>query len=222
MDVRSFLGSWRFVGSIVTVAGVSVGAALWVGKDVPDTEAEPFEKLYAVDVKRVYSGHKVKIDPDGHLTYAGIRAPYSDEPLFDEAMRRNEELVLGKRIRVRYEEGVAEKDGHLHGYAFVGGVFVNETLVREGLAYVRLTFETERYNERLLSAQREAQRARRGLWRRPMPKGEKQFFADPKYGNFHRPDCEETPKIKPERLTTFNTRAAALGRGFAPCRRCNP
>ena len=209
-------------GFLIGAALCAVTAAAWSLRSDPPVPVAPFEKLYAVEVKHVRSGHSIKIEPDLRLNYAGIRAPYRDEPLFEKAKQRNEELVLDRRVRVRYDDGAQRGADRALGYVFVGGVFVNELLVREGLAYVRLTTGTQRYNERLLTAQKEAQRKRRGLWGHPPPSPERKLLADPKYGNFHRPSCDESPKIKPERVTIFKTRRAALAKGFAPCRRCNP
>jgi micrococcal nuclease len=222
MHVPDVIQSWWVRGGLLAAAlCVGTGAA-WSLRHEPPTQVEPFEKLFAAQVKRVLSGHTVKIEPDLKLSYAGIRAPYADEPFFGQAKNRNEKLVSEKRVRVRYDDEAQGDDERGMGYVFADGVFVNEQLVREGLAYVRLTTGTNRYNDRLLAAQAEAWRRRRGIWGRPAPRPEKTYFADPKYGNFHRPDCEETPKIKPERLRTFKTRGSALGKGFAPCRRCNP
>ena len=107
-----------------------------------------------VEVKRVISGHKVKLDSDEQVVYAAIRTPYKyeHEGLYEKARQRNAELVDGKRARLRYDEKHRDAKNRLPAYLFVDGEFVNETLVREGLAYVRLTPQTPRFAERLLTA----------------------------------------------------------------------
>ncbi|MFQ5414860.1 MAG: thermonuclease family protein [Phycisphaerae bacterium] len=217
---RSRRGRW-WVGGVVTVAAVCV-AALWRDDGSSDARG-PIERRTYVKIKRAVSGHAVKLKhSDERVYYAGIRAPYPDEPLYAEAKARNAALVDGRKLRVRYDDEQRDKKGRLQVYVFDRGTFVNETLVREGLAYVRVTPNGDRFAERLLAAQAEARRKRRGIWALKPGPPEQEYAADAKYGNFHRPSCEEVPKIKPERLRLFKRRHAALGKGFAPCARCKP
>lgn len=180
------------------------------------------ERVTAVEIKRAYSEQTVKIEPDEKLLYAGICAPEEGDPLFEQSKARNEELVGGKTARVRFDEVERDRKGRLIGYVFTGDSMVNEQLVREGLAFLRLTPEMRRYADRLLAAQAEARKARRGLWANLPRSAEPRYPADPKYGQFHRPSCEEVPKINPERLVVLKNRGEAFEQGFAPCSTCHP
>lgn len=175
-----------------------------------------------VEVKRILSGHTVKLESDQRLTYAGIRTPHKGEPLFEEARRRNADLVEGKEVRLRFDKRDRDGKNRMLAYVYTDAGFVNEALVREGLAYVRLTPETRRFADLLLAAQAEAQEHKRGLWGQPSRSPEPRYPADPKYGNFHRPACEEVPKIKPARVVSFTSRTGALDAGYAPCSKCLP
>ncbi|MCB9854222.1 MAG: thermonuclease family protein [Phycisphaerales bacterium] len=175
-----------------------------------------------IDAKRAINGHTVKFKPDGKLTYAGIRAPYEDESFFEEAKARNDELVHGKELRLRFDGDPPEREDRVVAWAFDGDTLLNEVLVREGLAYVRLTAKQQRFGDRLLEAQLDAQSARRGLWGLEPPPLESQYSADPKYGNFHRPSCDEVRKINQTRIISLESREDAFHRGFAPCDRCRP
>ena len=194
-----------------------------------DPEHDPEQRLF-VKVKRAMSGQKVKLDHDTeeYLLYAGIRAPHSDEPLHEESTRRNEELIAQKEVRLRFDDEHRDAEGRLLAYVFLGDQFINETLVREGLAYVRLTTASQRFGQRLLAAQAEARKKGRGIWAKrsasggPTPTRESSYPADPKYGSFHRPSCEEVPKIRPERMVTLPSDKEALEKGFAPCSKCKP
>jgi micrococcal nuclease len=205
------------VGALV-IAGVGFGAK-WLLSSSPPAPAE--ERRW-VEVKQVRSGDTVTVDPDDKLLYVGIRAPLLDEPLFEASKERNRELVEGQRLRLRFDEQERDKKGRLLGYAFVDGVFVNETLVREGLAFVRLTPGAQRFAQQLLAAQAEARKATRGIWRTPMKFTAGRFVADPKYGNFHTDTCEELNKKDPQRLIEFASLDAAFDAGFAPCPKCKP
>lgn len=200
---------------VIVVLAVVVGSA-------PDQEPLGGGRIYSDKVEHVYSGHAIKLKTGAHVNYAGIRAPYAEEPLYEAARERNIELVNGRRVRLRFDDGADIKDERLRAYVFSKKGFVNELLVFEGLAYVRVTPSETRFSERLLKAQREAIRKERGVWGHRARSKERKYPADPKYGNFHRPRCEEVPKINPERLETFRTVADAVAAGLAPCNKCRP
>ena len=217
---RAWIARWLGVTVLLVGSGALVVRSV-VG-DGAAGNSEPDGPIANAKVSRVYNGRKVKLESEQHLTYAGIRAPYAGEPFFDDAKRRNTELVEGKKIRLRFDEAEPTDGETLNGYAFVDGEFVNELMVREGLAYVRLTTNNQRFAKELLAAQHAARSKRKGLWREPEPTRESVYVGDAKHGNFHRPDCEETPNIKPAGRVEFNSRRSAFDKGFAPCTKCKP
>lgn len=208
-------------GGVVAAAAGAYAISRVVGKT--ETPAPVAERRW-VKVEHVRSGDRIKIKPDDTVVYAGIRAPLEGETLYEKAKQRNEKLVTGKRVRLRFDEQERDKKGRLLAYAFVDKTrFVNWQLVREGLAYVRLTNTTRRFSADLLAAQAYARRNKKGLWKHPAPApAAERCLADPKYGNFHRPSCGEIPKIDPQRIETLATRSTAFDRGFAPCNQCRP
>jgi len=207
---------WVVVGGLVCVSSAMLVRSIFGADD--EGQARPTH----VKVKSVLSGDKVKVKHYGRLIYAGVRAPCEGEPLYEEAKRRNAELVFGKELRLRYGEQVRDRDGRLQAYAFLDDALLNDIMVREGLAYVRLTTTTQRFADRLLDAQRQAREERRGLWQHVSESSDDEYAADPKYGNFHRVSCAEVPKIKPQRLVTFKSKDAAFDAGYAPCTHCLP
>lgn len=200
-----------------------VAGSILVGLRLLGNARPPAEKRVRVRAKRVVSGHYVKLDKGDKLVYAGIRAPYENEPFHAEARQGNVELVEGKELRLRFERDVIrDRKGRLFAYAFLEGLFINEAMVRDGLAYVRLTPETVSYADPLLEAQAEARRARRGLWSRVSESDERLYLADPKYGDFHRPSCDAVPLIPEGRRVELTNKEEAFNRGFAPCNKCLP
>ena len=211
-------------GMILSLCGLSAACSIVVMLRVTAGDDQPIAtgKLRKAKVERVYSGHKIKLSSGEDLIYAGIRAPYADEPLYVKARRRNAELVVGETIRLRFDKVDRDRKGRLSAYVTADGALINEALVREGLAYVRLTPDTQRFADMLLSAQAEARREQLGLWRTKPRSARDGYAADPKYGNFHKLRCDEVDNMKPERRVNFKTRDAALDQGFAPCRKCQP
>jgi len=215
-DRRSWV-RWVMVGGLVTLSVVMLAQSI-LGNDKNARLARPTR----VKIKSVLSGDKVKLKHHGRLIYAGIRAPFDGEPLFEQARRRNAELVLNKEIRLRYDHAARDRNGRLIAYPFHDDAFISDILVREGLAYVRLTTATRLFADRLLDAQREAREGHRGVWQHISESTEESYAADPKYGNFHRPSCGEVRKIKAQRLVRFESKDAALDAGYAPCNKCRP
>lgn len=173
-------------------------------------------------VERVINGHKIELEPDENLIYAGIRAPYLEEPLGQDALDLNRRLVEGKKIRIRFDEVQTDKKGRTLGYVFVDGEMINERLVAEGLAYVRAKSSQQRFLKMLLTAQNEARKARRGLWKARVVSSCDHYPGDRKHGAFHRPDCADVPNTRPEHKIEFASRRKAFDAGFVPCTRCDP
>jgi micrococcal nuclease len=71
-------------------------------------------------------------------------------------------LVDGKMVRLEVDREERDGEGRLLAWVWSGDLLVNAELVRQGHARVRTP--AGRYEDLLLSAQREAQRAYRGIW----------------------------------------------------------
>ncbi len=213
------------ITATLSLAGViMLGSAVLAFRAVNNEDGKPArkERPRKAEVKRVLSGHKIKLESGEELIYAGIRSPYPHESMSEEAKRRNVELVEGKTIRMHFEPRERDRKDRLLAYVTVDGIFVNKTLVAEGLAYVRLTPDTKRYADELLAAQAEARQQKKGLWQRHVKAARSGYVADPKYGTFHKTSCEQGVQIKTERRITFKVRNDALDDGFAPCPKCQP
>lgn len=203
----------------IVIGVIIIGLGGWAGSSALRKQTPaPAEERRWVEVKRVRSGDRVTIKPDDDLQYAGLRAPIPDEPLFEESKKRNAKLVEGQRVRLRFDAVERDSKGRLVGYPFVDNDPIGEKLVREGLAYVRLTDDHRRYADELLAAQRAARASRKGLWA-VVRFSDAPVIADPKYGNFHGSNCEELAKKPAERLINLPSAKAALDQGYAPCTR---
>ncbi|MBI5865825.1 MAG: thermonuclease family protein [Planctomycetes bacterium] len=206
--------------AIATVALLSLGAA---GYLYTHHKSAPEEAPNWLEIKQVRSGDTLILKHGEKLMYRGIQAPAEGEPLFDEARRRNEAFVVDKQVRARFEQDAErDKKDRLLAYAFVDKQLVNAELVREGLAYARITTDTTRYNQEILAPSAAAQKAKRGVWSLPAPAAESEYWADPKYGLFHGAACAQRGKAKPERIQTVRTRLDAFAHGWAPCGECKP
>jgi micrococcal nuclease len=144
-------------------------AAVWVAL-LAATPGFGQSRSQAYLVRRVIDGDTIDLAALGRVSLLGIDAPELERnperstPLAREAQQRLSGLLLNRWIRLEYETG-SRTASRRSAYVFTeDGRFVNEWLVREGLARV-----SGRRNLRLLAnleqAESEARRAQRGVWR---------------------------------------------------------
>lgn len=203
--------------AVVLVGGLGLAALLMNRRQPPDPDEAKSAK-----VTDVVSGHKVEIKPEDHLSYAGIHAPYPNEPFGKEALELNRKLVEGKTVRLRFDETPKDRKGRWLAYVFADREFVNKRLVAEGLAYARLKAAEQRFAKELLAAQNEARVSRRGIWSVPIKETEDRYPGDRKHASFHRPGCEDVANTRPGNEVMFSSKNEAFSAGFVPCRHCSP
>lgn len=88
-------------------------------------------------VTRVIDGDTIEVNLEGliyRVRYIGIDTPEIGEPCADEATEANRQLVEGKTAWLEKDISETDKYGRLLRYVYVDDVFVNEELVRLGLA----------------------------------------------------------------------------------------
>lgn len=124
-----------------------------------------------VRVTRVIDGDTIEVEGGKRVRYIGIDTPELTGDLArrcfgKEAREKNRELVEGKTVRMVKDISETDRFGRLLRYVYVGEVFVNETLIREGYA-VSATFLPDVTQQELLrEAENEAREQNRGLWQR--------------------------------------------------------
>jgi len=98
------------------------------------------------------------------VRYIGINCPDKGDPYYDEAKKVNEELVLGKTLKLEKDVSETDRYNRLLRYVYVDSIFVNAYLVEQGYAQVATYPPDVKFSETFLSLQREAEGAGRGLW----------------------------------------------------------
>ena len=148
-------------------------ALVWLGCDrlerLPPQPARPIPPGGAVAlagaVVGIHDGDTLSLQSGGRrirVRLAQIDAPERGQPWG----RRAQQALAGLVERRSARLSVVDRDdyGRTVGDLFVGEVFVNEALVREGHAWVLPRYVR---SERVVAAEQEARRERRGLWRLP-------------------------------------------------------
>jgi endonuclease YncB( thermonuclease family) len=115
-------------------------------------------------VKQVYDGDTVLLEDGRKVRYLGINSPEFQEPFYLKAKRFNESLVLGKEIRLEFDQERTDSYGRSLAYVHGGDQMVNARLVEEGLAHVFFIGPNRKHNALLLQSQAAAKQRRVGIW----------------------------------------------------------
>lgn len=196
---------------ILAVAAVCVHAQSWVR------------------VRWVADGDTVILQDNRHVRYIGIDTPeiaHPDQPaqpMSDEARAANRRLVAGWRLRLVYDREKKDRYGRTLAYVYRSdGLFVNAELVRRGLAHVLYRFPNTAHAAELLSLQRQAMKARKGIWRLvkknvspPCP-----YVGNRRSMRFHTPDCPLGKEIAPRNRIRLKNQWTAFWQGYAPAKGC--
>jgi micrococcal nuclease len=179
-------------------------------------------------VVRVDDGDTVQLLDGRRVRYIGIDSPERGEPgkgefLAEEASRFNRALVLGREVRLELEAEERDRFGRLLAQVYLkDGLWVNQALVREGLAHVLYQAPNVDKFEELLADQRAAMEKRRGIWIKTLQETEASYPSQGKTRKMHRPDCPLGRKISPANRVLFKTKREAYWLGYSPCRQCKP
>ncbi|MEU0666510.1 thermonuclease family protein [Streptomyces lavendulocolor] len=126
-------------------------------------------------VERVIDGDTIEVRGDGRIIPVGtearvrllqIDAPEQGDCFSDEATARTEQLLPpGSRVRAEVDEDLKDRYGRYLLYVWnEQGVFVNESLVRDGYAKAVLYEPNDKYWPEISRAQSTARQADEGLW----------------------------------------------------------
>ena len=211
-------------------------APLWaVG--APEDYRPTAEKL-AVVCTDVISADRITVETrqGGHemkVLYLGVLLPDPKDPDPDlrsinhQAVTKNREWVTEKSLSLELERLEPNAQGYFEAYVFVGSIFVNGELVRQGLADIADTTPEFQLHRFFARQRAKAQEEQLGMWAPDEPTPTPiiviaPFLASKSSKYFHSKDCEWAGKIADQFLVEFPHRAAALSTGKRPCHTCNP
>lgn len=124
-------------------------------------------------VVSVVDGDTIHVSISGRayvVRYIGMDAPETVAPgrpagcMGPEASAANKALVQGKTVFLEKDVSETDRYGRLLRYVYVGDLFVNAELVRQGYAQVSTFPPDVKYQSLFLQLQQEARNAKRGLW----------------------------------------------------------
>ena len=143
--------------------------------DVTQVEEQKNEPTAAANqeifkVAHVVDGDTIKLDNGQVVRYIGIDTPETVDPrkpvqcFGKEASNKNRELVEGKEVKLIKDVSETDKYGRILRYVYIGDVFVNDYLVRQGYAHSYSYPPDIKHQDQFKQAEEEARNNKRGLW----------------------------------------------------------
>jgi micrococcal nuclease len=118
-------------------------------------------------VTRVVDGDTIHVglsDGDWSVRLIGINTPEVGQYYYQEAKDKMEELVAGKAVLLQKDVSETDKYRRLLRYAYLGDLFVNAEMVKEGYAQAATYPPDVKYADLFVSLERQARENGTGLW----------------------------------------------------------
>lgn len=130
----------------------------------------PDPNITIVKVTNVIDGDTFTIEGGAVIRMIGIDTPETVHPskpvqcFGKEASNKTKELLEGKEVILEKDVSETDKYNRLLRYVYIGDVFINEYLVRDGYAKSSSYPPDIKYQDKFIEAQRKAQEESKGLW----------------------------------------------------------
>jgi len=124
---------------------------------------------YAIDgfkpvVMRVIDGDTIELKDGRRVRYLGIDTPEEGECFYEESTKMNEELVLGKKVELKFDIDSMDDYGRMLAYVYVDGQMVNKLLLEKGAGRYYFDEQTQKFSQELVEAAEQAHEQKQGLW----------------------------------------------------------
>jgi micrococcal nuclease len=110
----------------------------------------------SIIVTHVVDGDTVVVNDGTRIRYIGINSPEKGQKYYSQAKELNRQLVVGKTIYLEYDESQFDSFGRTLAYVFTKEGFVNELIVKNGLAMEFYRSPNGKYRKILKRAEQEA------------------------------------------------------------------
>lgn len=117
-----------------------------------------------VFVSRVVDGDTFEIEGGGIIRILGINTPERGQFLYGNASNFLRGMIEGKNVTMERDIAETDKYGRRLRYVFIGGIFVEEEILKRGLANSFIIPPNEKYSAGLKEAEQYARENNIGLW----------------------------------------------------------
>ncbi|MCP4535887.1 MAG: nuclease [Chloroflexi bacterium] len=112
----------------------------------------------------VVDGDTVELTDGRRVRYIGVNTPETGQPYAANAKSLNEALVTGQEVWLEIDTQESDVHGRLLAYIWIGDVFVNLELVRQGYANAYTVPPNVRHTDAFALAEQAARDAALGMW----------------------------------------------------------
>ena len=158
---------------LITIAIVFSGMLMQAQSspnDISHSSKTGNENTQLTLVQRVVDGDTFVIESGEKVRLIGIDTPETVhprkpvEPFGPEASEFTKKLLEGKQVELEFDVDKYDRYNRLLAYVYVDGIFLNEELVRQGLAVISTFPPNVKYVEIYEAAQKYARENRLGIW----------------------------------------------------------
>ncbi len=215
----------RYIAILLLCLSILAPEAFSSGGRKSDIKEPPLSQAIKGDtatVLRVLDGDTFVLSDDRRVRLLGLDTPEKGEPFSETAKAFADSVLRGRAVRLETGKEAIDKYGRILAYVHINSILYNELLLKRGLARVYLFRKNDRYNSRLIAAQKEARKNRVGVWSLPAPEPESYYISPGGSFRFHRPLCPLIKNINIKKAKKHKSRDTALDLGLSPCRECRP
>ncbi len=151
---------------LVFLAGV-FGSNLFNSSDIPVSEGFG-DRLHLVT--EVIDGDTIVVNGSNRVRFIDIDAPERDECYYSESKQALKSLIEGEYVRLEKDISGVDGYGRLLRYVFLpqeelmDDIFVDNYMLKQGLADIRDLSQDRRYRSILISGRNEAVASNKGMW----------------------------------------------------------
>ena len=162
--MKTLLITLAIVFSSVLTQGQSVS------NDISNDSKSLKENTLLTRVQRVVDGDTFVIESGEKIRLIGIDTPETVhprkpvEPFGLEASQFTKKLLEGKQVELVFDVDKYDRYNRLLAYVYIDGVFLNEELVKQGLAVISTYPPNVKYVEKYEAAQKYARENNLGIW----------------------------------------------------------
>lgn len=153
------------------LVGLSILISLTSCDKIIQTENQ--NNLY--EVVRVVDGDTVILNIDGQKTRVRLIGIDTPESVAEDKSRNVKEgkiaseytknLLQNKKVRLEFDDEKEDVYERKLGYVFLDDEFINEKLLKEGMAKLYTKTTNQKYSERLKKAEQYARKNKKGFWK---------------------------------------------------------
>lgn len=152
-----------------------VGLLILISLTSCDTIIQTENQNNLYEVVRVVDGDTVILNIDGQRTRVGLIGIDTPESVAEDKSRNVKEgkiaseytknLLENKKVRLEFDDEKKDVYERKLGYVFLDDEFINEKLLKEGMAKLYTKTTNQKYSERLKKAEEYARENKKGFWK---------------------------------------------------------